>query len=132
MRRIEWMAVGWGGLAAAIGLLATAGSGEAARLIAVAAAFPIGGFLAGVRAPDLRAVHAALAAVVGYLFHAVFVMFATLADMLGGPGSPGFLPGSNTTWWLTALVGVALAVIGGVVASTWLRPQGRDQRRRAA
>jgi len=126
------MAVGWGGLAASIGLLVTTNAGEGARLIAVVVSFFVGGFLAGVRATDLRTVHAALAAVMGYVFNAIFVIFAEVADLLGGPDSPGFMPGANGTWGLTALVGLALAVIGGTVAANWLRPQGRDQRRRAA
>jgi len=132
MRRIEWMAVGWGGLAAAIGLLATSSAGEGVRLGVVVVSFLVGGFLAGVRAEELRALHGALAAVAGYLFYAVFVLFATLADVLGGPDSPGFLPGPNATWGLTALVGIVLAVVGGVIASHWLRPQRRDQHRRMA
>jgi hypothetical protein len=132
MRRIEWMAVGWGGLAAAIGLLATSSTGEGVRLGVVGVSFLVGGFLAGVRAEELRALHAALAAAAGYLFYAVFVLFATLADALGGPTSPGFLPGENATWGLTALVGLTFAVIGGVLASYWLRPQRRDQHRRTA
>lgn len=132
MRRIEWMAVGWGGLIAAIGLLIGAGRGDTTLLASVVVAFLVGGFLAGVRAAELRPVNAAFAAIAAYLFHGVFTLLAHVADVLGGPSAPGFLPGSNATWGFTALVGLVVAVAGGVVATLWLRPQRRDQRRRVA
>ena len=132
MRRIEWMAVGWGGLFAAIGLLVGTDRSSLTLLVAVVVSFAFGGFLAGVRASELRAVHAFLAGVAAYLFHAVFVVLAHIADVLGGPSAPGFLPGSNGQWGLTAAIGFIVAAIGGATAGAWLRPQGRDQRRRPA
>lgn len=126
------MAVGWGGLIAAVGLIAATGRGEIAQLSAAVIAFVVGGFLAGVRASDLRPLHAALAAVAAYLFYALFVALAGVGDLLGGPPAPEIAPGSNGTWAITAAVSVIAAVAGGVVASVWLRPHGRDQRRRPA
>lgn len=130
VRRLEWMAVGWGGLIAAIGLLFGAERGDLTRAVAVVVAFLIGGFLAGVRAEVLRPLHAAIAAAAAYAFHALFVIVGHLASVLGGPSSPGFVPGSTRTWLLTALLGLVAAVIGGGVAMTWLQPQRDDRRRR--
>ena len=124
------MAVGWGGLIAAIGLLVGAERGDVARTIAVAAAFLIGGFLAGIRAEVLRPLHAVVAALAAYGFHAVFVVFANLASVFGGPSAPGFVPGPARTWLVTALIGVAAAGVGGTMAATWLRPQREDRHRR--
>lgn len=124
------MAVGWGGLIAAIGLLAGAERGDITRTTAVVAAFLLGGFLAGVRAEVLRPMHSLVAAFAAYAFHAVFVVFGQLASVFGGPSAPGFVPGPTRTWLLTALLGVAAAIAGGLLASTWLRPQREDRRRR--
>jgi hypothetical protein len=124
------MAVGWGGLIASIGLLVGAERGDLTRALAVAAAFTIGGFLAGVRAEVLRPLHAALAAVAAYAFHAVFVVFGHLASVLGGPTSPSFVPGATRTWVLTACLGLVASMIGGGIAMSWLRPQRTDRRRR--
>ena len=93
-------------------------------------AFTIGGFLAGVRAEVLRPLHAALAAVAAYAFHAVFVVVGHLASVMGGPASPSFVPGLTRTWVLTAFLGLVAAHAGGVVAMIWLRPQRDDRRRR--
>jgi len=127
--RLEGMAVGWGGLIASIGLLIGAERGDLTRAVAVAAAFLFGGFLAGVRAENLRPLHAALAAVAAYAFHAMFVVSGHLTSVLGGPSSPSFVPGATRTWVLTAFMGLVAAMIGGGIATTWLRPQ-RDGRRR--
>ncbi len=124
------MAVGWGGLIAAIGLLVGAERGDLTRAVAVVVAFVIGGFLAGVRAEVLRPLHAAVAAIAAYLFHGLFVVVGHLASVLGGPSSPGFVPGSTRTWLLTALLGLFAAMFGGVIAMIWLRPQRDDRRRR--
>jgi hypothetical protein len=126
------MAVGWGGLVCAIGLIAGTGRGDVALVVAVAVAFGVGGFLAGVRATDLRPLHAVLAGLAAIAFHAAFVVLASLADALGGPEAPGFLPGSNARWGIALLVGLAAAAAGGITAAMWLRPQGRDARRRVA
>ena len=124
------MAVGWGGLIAAIGLLVGAERGDLTRVVAVVVAFLIGGFLAGVRAEVLRPLHAVLAAIAAYAFHALFVVVGHLAGVLGGPSSPSFVPGPTRTWLLTALLGLVMAIAGGVFAMIWLRPQRADRRRR--
>lgn len=124
------MAVGWGGLIAAIGLLVGAERGDLTRVVAVVVAFLIGGFLAGVRAEILRPLHAALAAIAAYAFHALFVVVGHLASVIGGSSSPSFVPGPTRTWLLTALLGFVLAIAGGVVAMIWLRPQRGNRRRR--
>lgn len=124
------MAVGWGGLIAAIGLLVGAERGDVTRAIAVVAAFLIGGFLAGIRAEVLRPLHSVVAALAAYAFHALFVMFGSLASVLGGPSAPRVVPGPTRTWLLTALLGVVVAIVGGLIAATWLRPQREDRHRR--
>lgn len=124
------MAVGWGGLIAAIGLLLGAERSDVSRGVAVGIAFLIGGFLAGVRAEEFRPMHAVLAAFAAYAFHALFVVVGHVAAFLGGPSAPGFIPGSTRSWLLTALMGVLLAGVGGTVATAWLRPQRDDRRRR--
>ncbi len=123
------MAVGWGGLISAIGLLVGAERGDLARAVAVAVAFLIGGFLAGVRAEVIRPLHSALAAIAAYAFHALFVIVGYLASVLGGPSSPSFVPGPTRTWLLTALLGIVAAIAGGFVATTWLRPRADPRRR---
>lgn len=124
------MAVGWGGLIAAIGLLVGAERGDVTRAIAVVASFLIGGFLAGIRAEVLRPLHSVVAALAAYAFHALFVMFGSLASILGGPSAPRVVPGPTRTWLLTALLGVVVAIGGGLIAATWLRPQREDRHRR--
>lgn len=124
------MAVGWGGLIAAIGLLVGAERGDTTRVVAVVVAFLVGGFLAGVRAEVLRPLHAAIAAIAAYAFHAVFVVVGHLASVIGGASSPSFVPGPTRTWLLTALLGLVAALAGGVVAMIWLRPQRGNRRRR--
>lgn len=124
------MAVGWGGLIAAIGLLVGAERGDVTRAIAVVASFLIGGFLAGIRAEVLRPLHSVVAALAAYAFHALFVMFGSLASVLGGPSAPRVVPGPTRTWLLTALLGVVVAIVGGLIAATWLRPQREDRHRR--
>jgi hypothetical protein len=126
------MAVGWGGLIAAIGLLIGAERGDVARVAAIVVAFGIGGFLAGVRAEILRPLHSAIAAVAAYAFHAVFVVVGHVASILGGPSAPAFVPGATRTWLLTALLAVLVAMSGGIVAMTWLRPQRENRRRRGS
>lgn len=130
MRRIEWMAVGWGGLIAAIALLAVAERSSLLRLAILVAAFTLGGFLAGVRAAELRPVHGMLAAIAAYAFHALFVVVATLVDLVGGPAPPAFVPGQTGSWFGSAAVAVAAATIGAGLAALWLRPQREDRRRR--
>lgn len=124
------MAVGWGGLISAIGLLVGAERSTLVRAVAVGVAFLIGGFLAGIRAEELRPMHAVLAALAAYAFHALFVVIGHVAALLGGPSGPAFVPGSTRGWLLTALLGVVLAGVGGAVATAWLRPQRDDRRRR--
>ncbi len=130
VRRLEWMAVGWGGVMAGIGLLASAERNSGVRLVAVAAAFGLGGFLAGVRAEELRPLHAAAAAAAAYVFHAAFVVLGHLADAVGGPAAPRFMPGDNVDWGITAAVGLVAAILGGLTASARLSPGRRDQNRR--
>ena len=130
LRRLEPMAVGWGGLIASIGLLVGAERSTVTRLLIVAVTFAFGGFLAGIRAEDLRAVHGIFVAIAAYLFYGLFVVVGHLIDFAGGPDAPEFMPGPNREWWLTAAVGAVAAFIGAGVAAAWLRPQGEQRRRR--
>ena len=130
LRRLEPMAVGWGGLIAAIGLLVGAERSNVTRLIILALTFAFGGFLAGVRAEDLRPVHGIGAAIAAYLFYSLFVIVAHLVDLAGGPAAPEFMPGTNRDWWIGAGVGAVAAFVGAGMAASWLRPQGEQRRRR--
>jgi len=124
------MAVGWGGLIAAVGLLIAAERGSTVRIAALVVAFALGGFLAGVRAEELRLLHAAVAAVAAYAFYGLFVLIGHLVDFLSGPASPSFMPGDNGEWGIAAAAALVAAMAGGFVASVRLRPGRRDQHRR--
>lgn len=130
LRRLEPMAVGWGGLIAAVGLLVGAERSNVTRLLIVVVTFALGGFLAGIRAEDLRPVHGVFAAVAAYLFYSLFVIVGHLVDFAGGPVAPEFMPGANRDWWLSAAVGAVAGLVGAAVAAAWLRPQGEQRRRR--
>ncbi len=126
------MAVGWGGLLAGIGLLASAERAAGVRLVVIVVAFGLGGFLAGVRAEELRPLHAAVTAAAAYVFHAAFVVLGHLADAIGGPAAPRFMPGDNVDWGIAAAVGLVAAILGGLMASARLGSGRRDQHRRRA
>ena len=132
LRRLEPMAVGWGGLIAAIGLLVGAERSTVPRLIILAFSFAFGGFLAGIRAEDLRPLHGIAAAIAAYIFYSLFVIVGHVVALAGGPSAPEFMPGANRDWWIAAGVGAVAAFIGAGVAASWLRPQGEQRRRRAA
>jgi hypothetical protein len=107
---------------ASIGLMAGAGRDWPARLAAAALSFCLGGFLAGVRAAARRPVHAAAAWVAAYVIDACFVLLARVIDGFGGPDAPELVAGGGRDWVLAALWALAWALLGGVVANTWLRP----------
>lgn len=117
------MAVGWGGLFAALGLLVGAGWSTWPRLILLGVTFAIGGFLAGIRAEALRPLHSAFAAAAAYAFHAVYVAIGHLIAVVGGPEGPRIAPGPNREWGLTALAALVVAMLGGLFAGIWLRPR---------
>ncbi len=128
-RPIEALAIGWGGLFASIGLLIAAEWDPIPRAVAVAVTLGVGGFLAAVRAEERRALHSAAAAVAAYGFHAVFVLLGHGVALLGGPDAPHWAPGENRQWGYTALTALVAALVGGFLASTWLRPQTPRRRR---
>jgi hypothetical protein len=130
LRRIEPMAVGWGGLIASIGLLVGADRSTVTRLLIIAVTFALGGFLAGIRAEELRAVHGIFTAIAAYLFYSLFVVVGHVVDVAGGPDAPEFMPGPNRDWWIAAAVGTGAAFVGAGVAAARLRPQGEQRRRR--
>jgi len=126
--RLDTVAVGWGGLAASLGLMLGAGRDMPVRLAIAGASFFIGGFLAGVRADARRPLHGLAAGVTGYLIHAVFVGLARLIDAFGGPDAPALLPGTRNEWLVAAGWALAVALLGGILAGTWLRPAGQRRR----
>jgi hypothetical protein len=130
LRRLEPMAVGWGGLIASIGLLVGADRSTVTRLLIISITFAFGGFLAGIRAEELRAVHGIFTAIAAYLFYSLFVIVGHLVDFAGGPDAPEFMPGPNRDWWLAAAVGMVAAFLGAGVAAARLRPSGEQRRRR--
>lgn len=122
--RLDPIAATWGGLVAALGLMAGAERDWPLRLTAAALAFGLGGFLAGVRASARRPAHALAAAVVGYLLHAVYVALTRVVDAFAGPDPPAFAPDSTNAWALAAGWALVFALIGGLIANSWLRPAG--------
>jgi hypothetical protein len=125
--RLDLVAAAWGGLIASIGLMAGAGRDWPARLTAAAVSFGVGGFLAGVRAAARRPFHAAVAWAAAYVIHACFVLLARAIEGLGGPESPALAPGGGGDWLFAALWALAFALLGGILASSWLRPAGRSR-----
>lgn len=123
--RLDLIAVVWGGLAASIGLMAGAGREWPARLGIAAVSFAVGGFLAGVRAAGRRIAHAVGAWVAAYAIHACFVALARLIDAFGGPDAPPLVAGSGEQWLYALAWAFLMALAGGLVANSWLRPAGR-------
>ena len=126
--RIDPIPVAWGGLVASIGLMAGASRDWPVRLAAAAISFGLGGFLAGVRAAARRPVHAIGAWVAGYALHAIFVLIAWIIEAFGGREAPALEPGSGRDWLLAAAWAFAFALLGGLLANSWLRPAGRHPR----
>ena len=122
--RLDPIAAAWGGLVAAVGLMVGAERDWPLRLTAAALAFCLGGFLAGVRASARRPAHALAAAVMGYLLHAVYVALARIVDAFAGPDPPALAPDSTRAWALAAVWALIFALIGGLIANSWLRPAG--------
>jgi hypothetical protein len=123
--RLDLIAAAWGGLVASIGLMAGAGRDWPARLTAAALSFGLGGFLAGVRAAARRPFHAFAAWVAAYAIHACFVLLAVVIERLGGPDAPELVAGGGRDWLIAALWALAFALLGGIIANSWLRPAGR-------
>jgi hypothetical protein len=123
--RLDLIAVVWGGLAASIGLMAGAGREWPARLAISALSFAVGGFLAGVRAAGRRVAHAVGAWVAAYAIHACFVALAKVIDAFGGPDAPPLVAGSGEQWLYALGWALLMALAGGLVANSWLRPTGR-------
>lgn len=123
--RLDLIAVVWGGLAASIGLMAGAGREWPARLGIAAVSFAVGGFLAGVRAAGRRIAHAVGAWLAAYAIHACFVGLATVIDAFGGPDAPPLIAGSGEQWLYALGWAFLMALAGGLVANSWLRPAGR-------
>ncbi|HEX2503603.1 MAG TPA: hypothetical protein VHK00_06640 [Miltoncostaeaceae bacterium] len=123
--RLDLVAAAWGGLVASIGLMAGSGRDWPARLTAAALSFGLGGFLAAVRAAARRPFHALAAWVAAYVIYACFVLIARIIEELGGPDAPELVAGGGTSWLIAALWALVFALLGGVLANTWLRPAGR-------
>ncbi len=110
---------------ASIGLMAGSGRDWPARLAAAALSFGLGGFLAGVRAAARRPFHAFCAWAAAYVIYACFVLIARIIEELGGPDAPELAAGGGRDWLVAALWALVFALLGGVLANTWLRPAGR-------
>ena len=123
--RLDPIPVVWGGLAASVGLMAGAGRDWPARLAAAALSFGIGGFLAGVRAAGRRIAHAIGAWIAGYAIHACFIALATVIDAFGGHEAPPLVAGTGAQWLYALGWAFLMALIGGLVANSWLRPAAR-------
>lgn len=123
------VAVGWGGLIASIGLMAAGGRDLAVRLLVAAAFFLLGGFLAGVRSSQRRALHAIAAGVCAFVIFAVWVGLASAIAPFVDPDAPKLLPGGTGRTGAVALWALAFAALGGMLAGSWLRPGQRGKRR---
>jgi len=113
---LEPMAVGWGGLVGTIGLAASAAAPLWVRALAIIGAFLIGGFLAGVRTLDHRALNAAAAWVFGWLLWAAICLVLAIVAAFGGPTDPEFAPGSDGASLLIAAASLLAAAVGGLAA----------------
>jgi hypothetical protein len=98
------------------------------RLAASAVSIALGGFLAGVRASGRRPAHAVWAWAAGYVIHAAFVAIARIIEASGGREAPALVSGTGRDWLLAATWAFAFALLGGLVANSWLRPAGRHPR----
>jgi hypothetical protein len=130
MSRIDMVAVGWGGLISSIGLMAASGRELAVRLLVAAAFFLLGGFLAGVRSAQRRAMHAVVAGVAAHVIFAVFVGLASIISTFVDPDAPDLLAGGAARTGAVALWSLAFAAIGGLLAGSWLRPAHRGKNRK--
>jgi len=126
------VAVGWGGLVASIGLMVAGDRDLSVRLVTVAAAFVLGGFLAGVRATVARPLHGIVAGVAGHAIYVVFVGLASAIAVVADPEPPELLPGGAARTGAVALWALAFAVLGGLLAGSWLRPAGGGSARRGS
>jgi len=126
--RLDPIAAAWGGLVGAVGLMAGSGRELATRLAIVVLVFAIGGFLAGVRAISRRLAHAAAACVLAYGLYVVFVIVASLADLVGGRDRPSLIPGGWSASGAALVAAVVAAMAGGAIANSWLRPAGQGKR----
>lgn len=117
----------WGGLAGSIGLMVGGGRDWPLRLLASAAAFAVGGFLAGVRASARRPAHGVAAWLAAYVIHAAFILLATFIDLVGGPDAPSLMPGGGQSWLLAALWALVWALAGATLVNRWLTPGGRHR-----
>ena len=95
------------------------------RLLAVAATFLLGGFLAGVRSAARRPVHGLAAGVAAHAVYVAFVALAALIATVAEPAPPDLVPGGAGRTGVALLWGLAFAVMGGLLAGSWLRPAGR-------
>jgi len=128
------VAVGWGGLVASIGLMAAGGREMPVRLLAIAATFLLGGFLAGVRSVDRRSIHGLAAGIAAHAVYVAFVALAALIATVAEPAPPDLAPGGAGRTGVAVLWGLAFATMGGLLAASWLRPASRratGPRRRA-
>jgi hypothetical protein len=108
--------------------MAGAGRDWPLRLTAAAVAFGIGGSHAGGRAAGRRPAHAVCAWAAGYAIHAVFVAIARIIEATGGREAPALVAGTGRDGLLAAAWAFAFALLGGLAASSWLRPVGRHPR----
>ncbi len=131
MADIEWMAVGWGGMVAGVGLIVASTGAGLWRLAMLTAVCLLAGFLAGVRAPDRRTLHAVLAGVAGMLFYVAFAAITWLVDVFGGAAGAGWIPGGEHARFTKILIALLGVTAGGAAAWFRLRPQFRRRRPRA-
>lgn len=123
------VAVGWGGLVGSIGLMAASGRELAVRLLVAAAFFLLGGFLAGVRSSQQRALHAIFGGVIAFVIFAVWVGLASAIAPFVDPDAPELFPEGAGRTGAVALWSLAFAALGGMLAGSWLRPGHRGKGR---
>lgn len=119
------MAVGWGGTVAGVALIVASTGDDLWRLVALGVLCLLAGFLAGVRAPDRRILHAGLAALAGCVYSLVFSAITFLVDVAGGPDAVSWVPGGEADRYLKLGLALVAALAGGIVAARRLRPQRR-------
>lgn len=130
VNRLEWMAVGWGGTVAGLGIILVSTGDGLWRVVVMGVLCLIAGFLAGVRAEDRRVLHAMVTGPVGALFWVAFVVLTRVADPLGGPAGASWRIG-GAEQVRNLVIAAAVVIAGGALAAYRLRPQGHERRVRS-
>ncbi len=123
--RFETVAAAWGGLVPAIALIVTSTQTEVVRLAIAIVAFAVGGFLCGIRADNRRALHGAVAALIGIGMYVAFIALTHAADLLGlGPDPFSLEPADPRGMTVLVVVGVITSSLAAAFVASRLSSGG--------